>query len=669
MIGKTLGQFFTPPKVKEMMVNLINQRLYPDGTTESIFDPAMGTGGFLITCLRNLIQKSKVSGVKLNWEFLTKNSIISGRECEPDTYQLAVSNMLISSGNMFFLEQGDSIRDPITAKYDIVMANPPFGIKGLEYDEITHPLRNEYLPISSKSSTPLFLQAIIYMLKVNGRCAVVLPEGQDLFSKSKSLVAVREYLMKTCELKEVIYLPPGMFTHTTIKTCVFYFHKRKEGKEVLEIKAKKGIEFIPEHQTKSVKFFEFDGTTKQLIVEVGIEDIAKNTYSLNSAEYLTKAEPMYTESSGSIVMKTLGEICDFLPKSKRSASYGKPSGAYPFFKSSLRVTHYVDEPDFTKESIIFGDGGEPNVNYGTNFSVSDHCYVLQNKNPQQVNMKYVYYYCYHDLDNIADLFTGVAIKNISKSKIASIVVPIPALEKQNEIVKRLDFILEKSVQTSRNKIQELRQSKKLFVETNLVVGVSVKTFGEVCDFQNGYAFKSTEFQPKGENNYGIIQIKSIHNGLIESSKITEYIPREQRLKKFEVVNGDILLSLTGDCGKIGLYKLSGVSYLNQRVAKIVCKNISPLYFYCWYVSCDIESQIAELAKGTAQPNVSTHEIATLTIPVPSIEKQQEIIEFCEACDSLINQLEKDMKRNEKFAKTLITGGEEEGNRKRKHNNV
>ena len=476
MTGKTLGQFFTPPVVKQMMVDLINPQIHPDGTTESIFDPAMGTGGLLITCLRSLMSKSKTCGVKIKWDVLTKKRMISGRECEPDTFQLAVSNMLISSGKKFTLEHGDSIRNPITEKYDIIIANPPFGIKGLEYDEITSPLRNAYLPIKSKSSTPLFLQAIIYMLKVNGRCAVVLPDGQDLFSKSKSLVAVREYLMKTCDLKEVIYLPQGIFTHTSIKTCVFYFHKRREGSEVLELKIKRSdaketdrsYVFIEAHQTQKVVFSEFDGTTKKIIVEAGIADIADNNYSLNFSEYVTKRDSVKIGGATSdVVFKTLSEICRFLPKSKRSAAYGKSAGQYPFFKSSLRVTHFVDEPDFTEESLIFGDGGEPNVNYSTKFSVSDHCYVLQNKDATKVSLKYVYLYCFHNLSMIGELFTGVGIKNISKSRLETVQIPIPSLRRQEEIIKEIVEFSESNrlaIESLEKEIERKKHSAEIFVQ-------------------------------------------------------------------------------------------------------------------------------------------------------------------------------------------------------------
>jgi type I restriction enzyme M protein len=174
------------------MIKLVDPQLKTDGTIEKIFDPAMGTGGFLISSLRYLLQQSKTKGIKINWDFIS-NEGLGGREAEHDTYQLAISNILISSGRMFnVLEKGDSIRDPIINKYDIVIANPPFGIDGLIYNEILHPLRNEYMPIRSNSAVPLFLQAIIYMLKINGRCAVVLPNGKELFSKNNKLVNIRQ---------------------------------------------------------------------------------------------------------------------------------------------------------------------------------------------------------------------------------------------------------------------------------------------------------------------------------------------------------------------------------------------------------------------------------------------------------------------------------------------
>ena len=189
------------------------------------------------------------------------------------------------------LECGDSIRKPIDIKFDNILANPPFGIKGLRYDDFQNPLKAEYVPIKTDNAVSLFIQAIIYMLNINGKCAVVLPDGQDLFSKTnKRLIAIREYLMKTCDLKEIIYLPSGIFTYTSINTCIFFFIKKRMGSDLLvETKNKiskigkdisKEYIFSEVHQTTTVKFYNYDQKedSKILLIEVPIELISNNFF-------------------------------------------------------------------------------------------------------------------------------------------------------------------------------------------------------------------------------------------------------------------------------------------------------------------------------------------------------------------------------------------------------
>ena len=100
MTGKVLGQFFTQPLVKNMMVKLIDPQIYLNGRIDTCGDPAMGTGGFLITYLKYILEQAKIKKITPDWSFI-KTEGLYGKELEPDTYQLAVSNMLISSGHMF----------------------------------------------------------------------------------------------------------------------------------------------------------------------------------------------------------------------------------------------------------------------------------------------------------------------------------------------------------------------------------------------------------------------------------------------------------------------------------------------------------------------------------------------------------------------------------------
>jgi len=468
MTGKVLGQFFTPSPVKKLMIDLIDPKLSDDGDIESCCDPTMGTGGFLIEYIRTIQKQAKIKNIELNWEN-NINKKLYGKEIESDTYQLAVSNMLISSGYMFNkLEEGDSIRNPITKKFSNVLANPPFGIQGLKYDDITEN-RDEHFPIKTDNSVSLFIQTIINMLKINGKCAVVLPDGQDLFSKTNTtLVTIREYLMKTCDLKKIIYLPAGIFDYTSIKTCVFFFIKKKEGTDILktDIKVSKTqkevsrtYKFSKTHQTTSVKFCEYNQiTTEQhLLVDVPIDKIANNSYSLNYAEYM-KDETEEIEYDEGVVVKTLGEVCKFLPKSKRQASYGEKKGRYPFYTSSQTCSKYCDEYDYEEECLIIGTGGNANIKYSSKFSCSTDNFII--KINQGLNVKYIYYYLSINIEILQKGFVGVGLQHISKEYINNIKIPIPSLERQQEIVKYCEYNdtlikqLEKEIEYNKNQAKQ-----------------------------------------------------------------------------------------------------------------------------------------------------------------------------------------------------------------------
>jgi type I restriction enzyme M protein len=648
MTGKVLGQFFTPPSVKHMMVKLINPQIYPDGKIDSCCDPTMGTGGFLITYLKNILEQASVKNIKLDWDFI-KTEGLYGKELEPDTYQLAVSNMFITSGQMFDkLDRGDSIRYPISRKFDNILANPPFGIKGLKYDDYNSLLKDKYTPIKTDNAVSLFIQAIIYMLKINGKCAVVLPDGQDLFSKSnKTLVAIREYLMKTCDLKEIIYLPSGIFTYTSIKTCVFYFIKKREGDDVLETKINisktqketgRDYKFSKTHQTTTVKFYDYNpyNDVKNLLVEVPIEKIASNSYSLNYAEYMNDDSEDIEYEEG-VIVKTLGDVCKFLPKSKRNAKYGNKEGLYPFFKSSTKVDSYVDEPDYKEESLIIGDGGEPNINYGIKFSTSDHCYILQNKN-KLLNIKYAYYYLYHNLDMMKQLYTGVAIKNISKTNIEGIKIPIPLLERQQEIVKYLDFIYEKANKTSNEKIAELKQLNEFCLNNQKIFGENVvKTLGEVCEKLNKRGKHSTK--------------DHIENGkfALFSSSINEVY----KLNTFDYSELCCIINSTNASGNaivnLGLkFSVTSDTFVFKSTNDITTKYIQ------LYLTNNMKL-VKDQFHGANHKHPTWNGLSTIKIPIPSLERQQEIVEYCEFNDTLIKQLEKEIENNKKQAQQFITG--------------
>ena len=645
MTGKILGQFFTPPKVKDIMVKLINPQIKADGTIETCCDPTMGTGGFLKTYLFYILDQAKAKAIEPNWDFI-KTQGLYGKELEADTYKYAVSNMLISSGHMFeHLGLGDSIREPITEKFDNVLANPPFGIKGLKYDDFESSLKNEYIPIKTDNAVSLFIQAIIYMLKINGKAAVVLPDGQDLFSKTnKTLVAVREYLMKTCDLKEIIYLPSGIFTYTSIKTCVFYFVKKREGTDVLEtvIKSSKTqkengrtYKFSKTHQTSKVTFYDFNPyeDVKNLLVEVPIDVIASNSYSLNYAEYM-KDEGEEDKYEEGIVVKTLGEVCEFLPKSKRQASYGNSEGKYPFYTSSQKCSKYCDEYDYEDECLIIGTGGNANIKYNKKFSCSTDNFIIKINKEHLV--KYIYYYLSLNIEILQNGFMGVGLQHISKEYINNIKIPIPCLEKQQTIVAYLDFIYEKANKTSFTKIEELKQLNEYCLNNQKLFGENVvKELGDVCQIKSGnHSTKKCNFI---EGEYLIIG-----GGKQPIGKHNEYNCDENT----------ILCASHGTAGYISMYPIK--TFLTMAFAFIENKQlINKMYLY-HYLKL-LEEHLISLGKGTAQPCISMEKLKSIKIPIPCLEKQKEIVAYCDANNNLIKQLENEIEHNKNLAQQFIKG--------------
>ena len=666
MTGKVLGQFFTQPSVKKMMVRLIDPQVREDGTCESCADPTMGTGGFLISYLQTIMKQAKTRNITLNWDYITTTGLY-GKELEPDTYQLAVSNMLISSGHMFGgLDCGDSIRQPITQKFDNILANPPFGIKGLKYDDFQSTLKSQYVPVKTDNAVSLFIQAIIYMLKIGGKCAVVLPDGQDLFSKTNTtLVAIREYLMKTCDLKEIIYLPSGIFTYTSIKTCVFYFVKKREGSDALEVKINvsktqketgRDYKFSKTHQTAKVAFYDYNPYegegVKNLLVEVPIEKIASNSYSLNYAEYMNddaEEEPQYEEG---VVVKTLGEVCEFQNGSQLDKK-DIVEGNIPIFGGGVKIVGFHNNNNRNgNETIVCGTGypGYVNYSFGKPFWASQ-CFTMKSNNTSIMVDKYLYYYSKIVLEpEFMSKQKGTAQKFIRFNQITDIQIPIPSLERQQEIVKYLDFIYEKANKTSREKIAELKQLNEFCLNNQKIFGENVvKTLGEVCEKIHSGKYNSKDCKSVGKYPF-------YTNKVNNPEGYTDEYCFDYEKYFILIKDGGAGDKKYGDHIGLGkIFKVYGKSAgTSHQYALIPKKEFD--YDYLYQYLKFIKNEIMDLAHYTTGLGcIKKGNIEGLKIPIPSLERQKQIVAYCESNDALIQQLEIEIENNKKQAQLFIDG--------------
>jgi type I restriction-modification system DNA methylase subunit len=686
-----LGQFFTPPKVKKLLVNLVNPKLKDNGDIESVMDPASGTGGILNTIIKHFKQFEKsnqITSEELRQQ-LIKN--IYGIEIKGKIYNLCLSNMLINTGEILpNVICADSIRKFHNIKVDNIAANPPFSVT-INYDELltsfgSLEILDDYIPIKTggKNSEVLFLQMMIHCLNINGRCASVMLDGQKIYGSSSGYDKVREYLMKSCDLHEVILCPAKTFTSTDSKTCILFFTKKKERKDVVEITGiKRILKFCESHSTKKVKFYDFNPDTeeKNFIKEIDIDEIASKKYSLNYTEYGIEEEE--NKDDDEIEWMQLEKVYDNISTGSSINKNDIKEGIYPYYGANGIVNH-IDVYEYDGEYLLIGRAGSSGkINYVKGkFKPNDNVFVISAK-----NIRYIYYLLVLN-KYFKNIIKDGVIPVINKTNISKIKVPIPSIEKQNKIVEFLDKlydekiikvdntadyyegtdifkllldekydIFEKLVEWQEQSIElskqveffKNRQTKYLYLFNQKEN--TLKELNEVCKINIGGTPRrdNPDYWNNGNNIW--VSVRELNDNIITDSteKITDLGIKESNVKL--IPKDTILFSFKLSIGKIAI---SGCElYTNEAIAGLIVRENQVIMKYLYYILKEINTFSSKGCIGGGSLNKDS--LSKIKIPIPSLERQKEIVEYCEYNDKLIKQLEKEIENNKKQAQQFITG--------------
>jgi len=153
--------------------------------------------------------------------------------------------------------------------------------------------------------------------------------------------------------------------------------------------------------------------------------------------------------------KKIKNILLFDKKSKKSASYGKENGKYPFYTSSQNLKKYCDNFDYKDYSVIIGTGGNANIKFDKEFACSADNFIIKNKD-ENINIKYIYYYLLININILEELFQGLGLNHLSKENFCNVMIPIPSIEEQEKIVKELD-IINNDIESMKTSIKYLEQ--------------------------------------------------------------------------------------------------------------------------------------------------------------------------------------------------------------------
>ena len=216
------GEFYTPRAVTDFIVKMIKPKL-----GETIADFACGTGGFLTSALKELEKQRKTA------EDVDKyaNSVY-GIEKKALPFLLCATNLLLHDIDNPNIIHGNSLEKNVRDyteddKFDIIIMNPPYG--GNEKDSVKQNFPSD---LRSGETADLFMSVIMWRLKKNGRCAIILPDG-FLFGTDNAKVSIKKKLLAEYNLRMVIRLPHSVFApYTSITTNILFFDKTKPTKEI-----------------------------------------------------------------------------------------------------------------------------------------------------------------------------------------------------------------------------------------------------------------------------------------------------------------------------------------------------------------------------------------------------------------------------------------------------
>ena len=214
--GKKGGEFYTPAEVVRLLVQLTK----PTEGNE-IYDPAAGSGGFLIQAHQYVEEQGENAN----------NLALYGQDSNGTTWSICNMNMILHNITSFTIENGDTLEDPQILengqirKFDRVLANPPFS---QNYSRATMKFTNrfrEWCPETGKKADLMFVQHMLASLKSDGYMATVMPHGV-LFRGGKEKL-IRERLINDDVIEAIISLPQGLFYGTGIPACVLVCNKNK----------------------------------------------------------------------------------------------------------------------------------------------------------------------------------------------------------------------------------------------------------------------------------------------------------------------------------------------------------------------------------------------------------------------------------------------------------
>jgi len=273
--GRNGGEYYTPRPLIKAIIKVVNPKI-----GQTVYDGASGSAGFLCESYNYLSQSKQLTTSEVA---ILQKKTFYGKEKKSLAYIIGTMNMIlhgIDAPNLIHTNTlGENIADiQEKNRYDIVLANPPFG--GKERAEV-----QQNFPIKTGETAYLFLQHFMKILRAGGSAGIVI-KNTFLTNTDNASVAIRKELLENFNLYTILDCPGGTFQGAGVKTVVLFFKKGESTKKIWYYQLKPGRNMgktNPLNEKDLEEFIELQkkSTNSDLSWTVDVSTVNQETWDLS----------------------------------------------------------------------------------------------------------------------------------------------------------------------------------------------------------------------------------------------------------------------------------------------------------------------------------------------------------------------------------------------------
>ena len=320
------------------------------------------------------------------------------------------------------------------------------------------------------------------------------------------------------------------------------------------------------------------------------------------------------------------------------------SGKYPVYQNSLTPLGYHTDYNYNANTtfiIVAGAAGEIGFSDKA-FWAADDCFTVVC--PENVLNRYIYHLLLNNQNQLASKVRKASIPRLSRSAIENLVIPIPPLDVQCEIVRILDNFTNLTAEltaelTARKTQYAYYRDKLLKAETNAYK----YKLGEIATVTKLAGFEFTNYVTYSENG-NIIALRGLNvkNGRLDLHDV-KYVDKSDfsKLERSKLHIGDMLFTYVGTVGQVAIVDEEDKYYLAPNVALIRCNKevLLPQYMKYYFQTTRFwDKQIRRLLQSSSMQNIPMEKIRKFEIAVPPLDVQNRIVNVLDNFEKICSDL-------------------------------